>query len=79
MEPGNFGRETGRARAFPLFYYLYAKPPKTFILASVHNGGLGAMLGAKSINDDIGFPGEVQQLQIISRTLENRDGVDILK
>jgi hypothetical protein len=79
MQPGNYSRETGRARSFPSFYYLYAKPPKTFILASVSNSSLGAILGAKSINDDIGFPGKVQQLQIISRTLENRDGIETLK
>lgn len=79
MEPGRISNETGRTRSFPSFYYLYAKPEKTFILASVANTSFGAMLGAKSINDDVGFPGKVTILQIISRTLENRDGVEILK
>jgi hypothetical protein len=79
MEPWNYGRETGRIQSYPMFYYLYAKAPKTYLLADVSNNSLGSLLGPKSVNDDIGYPGKVFRLQIISRTRENRDGVEILK
>lgn len=79
LTPGNVGRETGRVQSYPVFYYLYAKAPKTILLAGVGNSSLGSILGSKAINDDIGFPGKVAYLQIISRTLENRDGIETLK
>lgn len=79
LSPGNFGKETGRAKSFPTFYYLYATAPKTFLVAGINNSSFGSLLGTKGVNDDIGFPGKVMQLQFISRTLENRDGTDVLK
>ena len=33
LTPGNVGRETGRVQSYPVFYYLYAKAPKTILLA----------------------------------------------
>jgi hypothetical protein len=79
LTPGNVGKDTGRMQSYPLFYYLYAKAPKTILLAGVGNSSLGSILGSKSVNDDIGFPGAVKYLQIISRALENRDDVEKLK
>lgn len=79
LSPGNYGRESGRAQSYPPYYYLYATSARTFLLAGVGNSSLGSMLGAKAVNDDIGFPGSVKVLQIISRTLENKDNTDILK
>jgi hypothetical protein len=66
-------------QSYPILYYLYAKAPETFLLADVSNNSLGSVLGSKAVNDGIGYPGKVFRLQIISRTLENRDGVEILK
>src|SRR5688572_3185887 len=59
LEPGNYGRETGRMQSYPVLYYLYAKAPKTFLLADVSNNSLGSLLGSKAVNDDIGYPGKV--------------------
>jgi hypothetical protein len=79
LKSKNFGRDTGRAQWHPVFYWLYTKAPKTILPAGVGDSGLGSILGAKAFNDDIGFPGEVEYLQIIARTLENRDEVETLK
>ncbi len=79
LNPGNFGRETGRPQSYPAFYYLYATSPKTFLVAGIGNSSSGSLLGANAVNDDIGFPGTVKQLQLVSRTLENKDNSNILK
>ncbi|PYT01088.1 MAG: hypothetical protein DMF63_05350 [Acidobacteria bacterium] len=79
LNPGNVGRDSGRVQSYPVFYYLYAKAPKSILLAGVGNSSIGSLLGAKAINDDVGYPGKVAYLQIISRTLENRDGIETLK
>lgn len=79
LNPGNFGRETGKSQKFPVFYYLYATAPKTFLVAGVSNSSLGSLLGTKGVNDDMSCPGKVVQLQFVSRTLENMDGEEVLK
>lgn len=81
LSPRNFERDNGelKAKSYPLFYYLVAVADKTFLLASVSNSSLGAMLGSKSVNDDLDYPGKVEQFQIISRTLENTEGQELLK
>jgi hypothetical protein len=76
-----FERDAGelKAKKYPVFYYLFGKSANTFILAGVQNSSFGSVLGTSGINDGISFPGKVKQLQIISRTLENKDNADILK
>ncbi len=40
----------------------------------------GALAKSVGVPDDPGtFPGKVAMIQLISRTLENRDGADVLK
>jgi hypothetical protein len=80
LNRGNYSRDNGiKAKSYGPFYYLYATAPKTFLVAGVSNSSLGSILGAKAVNDDIGYPGKVVQLQLVSRTLENKDGVNVLK
>jgi hypothetical protein len=81
LNPRNYETTSGkvRPRSFGSVYYLYSKAPTTFLLAGIGNTSLGSLLGTKSVNDDIGYPGHVLYLQIVSRTLENRDQTDILK
>jgi hypothetical protein len=81
MHNDKYERDAGelKAKEYPVFYYLFSKSPNTFILASIGNSSIGSILGTSGINDGISFPGKVEQLQIISRTLENKDNADILK
>jgi len=44
-----------------------------------HSPSVGSVLGIGGVNDGISFPVKVEQLQIISRSLENKDGADVLK
>jgi hypothetical protein len=77
----NYERDAGelKAKEYPVFYYLFGKSPNAFILAGVQNASIGSVLGTSGVNDGISFPGKVALLQIISRTLENKDNADILK
>jgi len=77
----DFERDNGdlKAKKYPSFYYLVAVAEKTFLLASVSNTSIGSLLGSKSNNDDLDLPGKVAQFQIISRTLENKEGQNLLK
>jgi hypothetical protein len=81
LHPGNFEPGTGKqkAKSYPVFYYLYGAGPTTHVLAGVGNSSIGSVLGAKSINDDLDFPGHVAYVQIISKTLENKQNVEVLK
>jgi hypothetical protein len=69
---------------YPVAYNLVAQTEKTFISAFVSNSSVGSILlgsrrGKTGENDLGGFPGKVEFIQIISRTLENRAGADVLK
>jgi hypothetical protein len=66
---------------YPPVYYLHGQVAEVFIGAVIGNSGLGAVLrGSTGLPDsDTHYPGTVGQIQIVSRTLENRDGGDVLK
>lgn len=79
VTPNNRIFGTKEMASYPTVYYLYSNNPASFIVATVSNRSLGSLLGAGSVNDGIGYPGDIKVLQLISRTLENKDGVDMLK
>ncbi len=83
LHPEKFERNQGKDYTvrYPTFYHLVTKSEKTFIDAVVENSGFGAVMkdlgGARDREGN--FPGKVAWVQIVSRTLENRDGADALK
>jgi hypothetical protein len=84
VTPQNFPREQGQVypREYPIVYHLVSVSDRTVVLAMINNvpSILGALSRSAGIPDQAGeFPGKVQFLQIISRTLENRDGSDVLR
>lgn len=83
LKPGDFERNQGKIypKQYPGTYDLIGVSPKTFLVAGVGNTSMGSALkNAIGINDStLGFPGKVYYVQIISRTLENRDNIDQLK
>lgn len=79
VTPNNRITGTNELAVYPTVYYLYSTSPTSFLVATVSNRSFGALMGSGSVNDGVGFPGEVKVLQLISRTLENKDGVDVLK
>jgi hypothetical protein len=84
FNPRQFEQNQGKIypKTYPTVYSLVAASEKTFIGAMIGNvpsfmGALGKSMG---MPDEPGsFPGKVEFVQIISRTLENRDGADVLK
>lgn len=83
FNPKNYERNQGKVypENYPAIYDMIAVSEKTFLCAAVDNGGFGSILKeAMGVPDStISFPGKVMYLQIVSRKLENLDGVDQLR
>lgn len=82
--PNDYERHKGRVypKIYPDVYGLVAVAPRSVVSALVSNLGLGSMLKQSMGVRDIaggGFPGKIHMIQLISRTLENRSGEDLLK
>lgn len=83
FNPKNYERNQGKLYPtnYPAVYDLIAVSEKTFLCAAVSNGSFGSILKeAMGVPDStISFPGKIIYLLIVSRKLENLDGVDQLK
>lgn len=84
MHPEKFERNQDKdyATKYPTVYNLVAKSEKTFIVALVTNNSFGSILKDVTVgarDKEGAFPGKVAFVEILSRTLENRDGADVLK
>lgn len=84
LKPRDFEQNQGKIypKTYPTVYSLVAASETTFIGAMIGNvpsflGALGKSMGVP--DEPNSFPGKVELLQIISRTLENKDGADVLK
>lgn len=80
LNPRDFQRDRGEiyARSYPVTYHLAGVTERSFVTAMVVNGvGVGKMLGLPDRQGS--FPGKVAFVQLISRTVENRDGADALR
>lgn len=69
-------------KTYPTTYALAAISERSFVSAMISNvpSFLGALGKSAGVQDEPGsFPGKVEFIQIISRTLENKDGADVLK
>jgi hypothetical protein len=83
IDQKNYDRSNGKtqARSFPSLYFLMYKAEKSYAFALVSNGSFGAMLQkSMGVEDDANsLPGKVTAFQLISRSLENNKGSDLLK
>ena len=80
----NYEQNQGKIypKTYPTVYNLAAVAEKSFIGAMIANvptflGALGKSMGIP--DEPNSFPGKVAFVYLISRTLENKDGADILK
>ena len=66
---------------YPDVYSLIGRVETNWVSATIFNGGFKhVMLGDGDTSKETGaFPGKVGAVQIVSRTLENRTGGDVLK
>lgn len=83
FNPKDFERNQGRVypKSYPTIYHMVAVSEKSFVSAMIDNSSFGSILRKSvEIGDSEGnYPGKVMFLQLISRSLENRDGADALK
>lgn len=81
--PRDFERNQGKvyAKTYPSLYYIGGKNDKAYVFGEIGNSGFGSILKqASGTRDGEGnYPGKVLIVQLISRRLENRDNVDMLK
>jgi len=84
FRPRDYERNQGRVypKTYPTVYSMVAVSEKSFVdamIANVPSFG-GALTRSMGIPDQPGtFPGKVEFVTLVSRTLENRDGVNVLK
>lgn len=69
-----------RAIVFPASYFMIGKSETSVVCALVNNGVGSAFKTMGGVTDGEGnFPGKVTMLQIVSESLRNKDGADVLK
>ena len=84
FRPRDFEQNQGRTypKTYPVVYSMVAVSNRSFIAARVRNvpSFAGAFARSAGIPDQPGsLPGKVEHITLISRTLENRDGADVLR
>jgi hypothetical protein len=84
FRPRDYETTQGRVypKTYPTVYSMVGVSEKSFVDAMVTNVPSfgGALARSAGIPDQPGtFPGKVEFVTLISRTLENRDGADVLK
>lgn len=84
FKPGDYERNQGHIypKTFPTVYHMVAVSDHSFVTAMISNVPSfgGALAKSMGIPDQPGsLPGRVEFVMLISRTLENRDGANVLK
>jgi hypothetical protein len=84
FRPQDFERNQGKVypKTFPTVYHMVAVSEHSFVAAMISNVPSfgGALARSMGIPDQPGtLPGRVEFIQLVSRTLENKDGADVLK
>lgn len=84
MYSRNYEQNQGKIypKTYPTVYYLVAVSERSFVSVMIGNvpsmfGALGKSMGVP--DEPNSFPGKVEYVDLISRTLENKDGAEILK
>jgi hypothetical protein len=83
LTPSDFNKPQDNEKPFKFgaWYQLVGVTDKTFVFMGVGNGvgSVGSTMFSGMGRSDRSLPGDVKMIQLVSRTLENRDGVDVLK
>jgi hypothetical protein len=82
-DPRNYERHEGKLypKNYPAGYYLVGETPQVWIGAAINNSSFGSMmLGSSRGSTGAGaFPGKAMSIIILSRSLANKEGADVLK
>jgi hypothetical protein len=83
MNPRNYERVQGKLypKNYPSGYFLQGETTDVWIGATIDNSSFGSlMMGSSRGSTGSGaFPGKATSVIILSRSLENREGADVLK
>lgn len=83
MNPRDFERNQGRSypKSFPTVYFVMNKNDSAYAFAMVANNSFGSILGkSMGVNDaSESLPGNVAIINLISKSLESKAGVNLLK
>lgn len=84
FRPRDYEQNQGRVypKTYPTTYSMVAVSKNSFIDAMISNvpSFAGALARSAGIPDEPGtYPGRVETITLVSRTLENKDGADVLK
>ncbi|MGI8670881.1 MAG: hypothetical protein ACR2J3_13705 [Aridibacter sp.] len=83
MNPRDFERNQGRSypKSFPTVYFLMNKNDSTYAFAMITNNSFGSILGKSMGVKDASesLPGKVAIINLISKSLESKAGVNLLK
>jgi hypothetical protein len=83
LEPREFERDKGKlyAKNYPSVYHLISKTERSYVSAMVDNSSFKSlMLGSdRGSTGEGAFPGKTKWIQLISLSLENTAGADVLK
>jgi hypothetical protein len=81
--PRDYERHEGKLypKNYPAGYYLVGETPEVWIGAAINNSSFGSMMmGSSRGSTGAGaFPGKAMSVIIVSRSLANREGADVLK
>lgn len=83
MNPRDFERNQGRSypKSFPTVYFLMNKNDSTYAFAMIANNSFGSIfgksMGVKDASESL--PGKVAIINLISKSLESKAGVNLLK
>lgn len=82
INPRDYERHKGRVypKTYPAVYELVSVTARSRVSCLVANNSFGSILKQSAgVRDEGEFPGHVVLIQLVSRTLDDRKGADILK
>lgn len=82
VSPQDYERNRGQvfAKTYPAVYELLATAERSRVRCLIDNDSFGAILKqGTGVRDEGGFPGHVVMISLLSKTLDDTKGADILK
>ena len=81
FSPQDYERNQGKVypKNYPVTYRLIGVAERAYVVATVGNSSFGSMMKVLGGIPDQSYPGKVEGIQLISTTLQDTRGVDVLR
>jgi len=83
FHPGDYERNQGKLYPsnYPATYFLIAVTERSFVSVFIDNSSMSSVLlgSSRGSTGEGAFPGKTNVVQLISRSLETKEGLDVLK